>query len=98
MSYYEEIVAEYLCSERTRFVSPGFNLDLGGAGPFGKGRNWWIDVLAIDFKDKTVYLCEATFAKQPNYMFHRLRTWAALWSEIRVNLFHVTQAPRSPSR
>ena len=95
MSYYEEIVAEYLCFERTRFVSPGFNLDLGGAGPLGKGRNWWIDVLAVDFKDEAIYLCEATFAQQPNYMFRRLRTWAALWLEIRENLFHVTHAPSS---
>jgi hypothetical protein len=95
MSYYEEIVAEYLCSERTRFVSPSFNLDLGGAGPFGKGRNWWIDILAVDFEDQAVYLCEATFAQQPNYMFRRLKAWAALWSEIRENLFLVTHAPIS---
>jgi hypothetical protein len=95
VSQYEEIVAEYLCFERTRFVSPGFNLDLGGAGPLGKGRNWWIDVLAVDFRNETIYLCEATFAQQPNYMFRRLRAWAALWSEIRENLFHVTSAPSS---
>ena len=95
MSYYEEIVAEYLCSDRTRFVSPSFNLDLGGAGPFGKGRNWWIDVLAINFRNETLYLCEATFAQQPNHMFRRLKAWAALWSEIRENLFHVTHAPSS---
>ena len=93
VSHYEEIVAEYLYFERTRFVSPGFNLDLGGAGPHGKGRNWWIDVLAVDFGDEAVYLCEATFAQQPNYMFHRLNAWAALWPEIRENLFRVTHAP-----
>jgi hypothetical protein len=95
MSHYEEIVAEYLCFGRTRFVSPGFSLDLGGVGPHGKGRNWWIDVLAVDFKEQTIYLCEATFARHPTYMFARLRAWTAVWPEICENLFRVTHAPHS---
>ena len=73
MSHYEKIIGEYLCYEQTRFVSPGFGLNLGGVGPHGKGRNWWIDVLAVDFKDETIYLCEATFAQKPKYMLQRLR-------------------------
>jgi hypothetical protein len=95
MSHYEEIVAEYLCFGRTRFVSPGFSLDLGGVGPQGKGRNWWIDVLAVDFKEQTIYLCEATFARNPTYMFARLRAWTVVWPEICENLFRITHAPHS---
>jgi hypothetical protein len=95
MSYYEEIVAEFLCSSRQRFVSPGYNLDLGGVGPHGKGRNWWIDVLAVDFQDETIYLCEATFARQPTYMLRRLSAWAAVWTELCNALYHTTSAPKT---
>ena len=58
-----------------------------------KGRNWWIDVLAVDFKDETIYLCEATIAQKPKYMLQRLRAWTAHWQEICKTLFRLTQAP-----
>jgi len=93
LSYYEEIVAEYLCAKRTRFVSPNYCLDIGDAGPHGKDRSWWIDVLAVDFDERAIFLCEATFAQKPVYMFRRLRRWASIWPEIELCARRLTGAP-----
>ena len=86
MPYYEEIVAEYLCSNRKMFVSPTFNLDLNEGGPLVKDKNWWIDVLAVDFGTKTIFLCEVSYSKTLYALARRLKLWASEWENMRAAL------------
>jgi hypothetical protein len=82
MHYYQDIVGDYLRMERTRFISPEYLLDLGHGGPHSKGC-WWVDVLAVDFKEQTIFLCEVSYSKTLAALVRRLQQWSNQWDAIR---------------
>ena len=83
MDYFQGVVAEYLRADRSTFVNPEFCLQLDeGVKEPSKGTSWYIDLLAVSFKDKTVYLCEVTYAKVPGALISRLTAWCSNWQRM----------------
>lgn len=93
MDYYQGVVQEYLTADRRIFVSPEYWFALD-EGPHGlKGRNWFIDILAIDLSRNTVTLCEVTFSKTAAALMKRLREWSQHWPEVRERIAYVSGLP-----
>lgn len=55
--------------------------------------HWYVDMLAMNLKEKAVYLCDVTFAKQPRALMQRLNSWHAHWPTINKRLREDTSAP-----
>jgi hypothetical protein len=85
MDYFQGVVMEYLRADRSCFVNPEFwirgNLEHRFERP-----HWYVDVLAISMRDKAVYLCEVTYAKQPRPLARRLHSWKEHWPVINTTL------------
>jgi hypothetical protein len=85
MDRFQGVVTEYLRADRSCFVNPEFwireNLESQHDKP-----HWFVDVLALNMRDKAVYLCEVTYAKQPRALCRRLRSWREHWSLINQTL------------
>ena len=82
MDYYQGVVQEYLTADRRIFISPEYLIDLDEGRGSQKGRSWFVDILAIDFSDSTVTLCEVTLSKTPSALLTRLRGWSNAWLEV----------------
>ena len=66
-------------------------LDLGDSPT--KGRHWFCDVAAADFRANTFYLCEVTYSKSMSALATRLISWSTHWPEIRQALFRDCGVP-----
>jgi hypothetical protein len=88
MDYYQGIVTEYLRANRSTFVNTEFCLQVNENDYPDKGKPYWyVDALAVELRDPSkTFLCEITYAKQPNRLITRLREWQAHWPEIRIAL------------
>ena len=70
----EELVLEYLRADRTVFVNTQCCIQLNDAmNPDNSGPHWYCDLVAINFKDQRVYLCEVTYAKTLTSLLNRLK-------------------------
>jgi hypothetical protein len=83
MDYFQGVVTEYLRADRSVFVNTEMliQLDLGDSP--AKGRSWFCDVAASNFRDSTLYLCEITYSKTMSALAARLLSWSAHWPEVR---------------
>jgi hypothetical protein len=85
MDYFQGVVTEYLRADRACFVNPEFwirgNLEHKHAKP-----HWFVDVVAVNMRERAVYLCEVTYAKQPYALVQRLRNWKEHWERINSTL------------
>jgi hypothetical protein len=93
MDYYQGIVADFLITRQSCFVSSEFLIDLSKGAAQTKGRSWWVDILAVDFKHKTIFLCEVSYSKTLAALAKRLQQWSDNWIEIRDTLFLLTSIP-----
>ena len=85
MDYFQGVVMEYLRADRACFVNPEFWIRGNLEQPHEK-PHWFVDVLAINMRDRSVYLCEVTYAKQPRALARRLHSWKEHWSVINDTL------------
>jgi hypothetical protein len=97
MDYFQGVVADYLSADRTVFVNPERRIQLHSNGPLRKGEHWYCDILAVNFRDSTVYLCEVTLSRTVAALLKRLREWNANWPAVRAavardNSTHVSRA------
>jgi hypothetical protein len=85
MDYYQGVVSEYLRANRATFINTEFCIQIGtDPKVFGKGEHWFCDAIALNFQDKTVYLCEITFAKNAPKLLARLQAWSDHWPEVQA--------------
>jgi hypothetical protein len=94
MDYFQGVVLEYLRADRACFVNPEFWLRGNPEKPHEK-PHWFVDAVALHMKDKVVYLCEVTYAKQPRALIQRLQSWKLNWETIEQTLradAHVDQS------
>lgn len=82
MDYFQGVVTEYLRADRTIFVNTECLIQLDGGDPPGKGRHWYCDAVAVNFRDKRVYLCEVTYSKSLQSLIARLHAWANHWPAV----------------
>jgi hypothetical protein len=95
MDYFQGVVADYLSADRTVFVNPECRIQLHSHGPFKKGEHWYGDILAVNFRDSTVYLCEVTLSRTVAALLKRLREWNANWPAVRVAVARDNSIPES---
>jgi hypothetical protein len=74
------VVVEYLRADRAVFVNTECCIQLDKDRNVDKTKHWYCDAVAADFRHKTVFLCETSFATPPTSLINRLREWHANWS------------------
>ena len=79
MDYFQGVVADYLRADRSTFVNSEFLLQLDKGNSPGKGRHWYCDIVAVNFRDSTIYLCEVSFSKTLHALIRRLTIWSENW-------------------
>lgn len=82
MDYYQGIVVEYLRSDRAIFVNPECTIQLKEGRMPAKNEFWYCDVVAIDLRHKTVFLCEVTYAVGMSNLIKRLKSWNDNWGGV----------------
>lgn len=82
MSYYEGVVLEYLRVDRAMFVNPEYCIQIGEGTELKKGSHWYCDFVSADFRSKTIFLCEISYAAGLGPLLKRLREWNANWDGI----------------
>ncbi len=79
MDYFQSIVTEYLRAKRCVFVNTEYLVNLDAGDKQYKGRHWYCDVLAVNFEESTLYLCEVTYSSTMQGLISRLKAWDTHW-------------------
>ena len=83
MNYYESVVVEYLRADRAVFVNTEYCIQLNAnENPDTSGPHWYCDAVALDFRSKTIFLCEISYAVNLQHLLKRLRAWNENWQLI----------------
>lgn len=82
MDYFQGVVTEFLRAKRSQFVNTEYMINLDLDGIYLKGRHWYCDVVAIDFAEHTVHLCEVTYSKTLQAIIARLQAWSQEWPSV----------------
>ncbi len=82
MDYYQGVVTEFLRADRGMFVNPECPIQLvqGSAPP--KGTFWYCDIMAANFRERRVYLCEVSYSTTLHALQRRLQAWSANWPAV----------------
>jgi hypothetical protein len=87
MDYYQGVVTDYLRADRAMFVNTECCIQLNpGANPDTSGPHWYCDAVAINLRERQVFLCEISFAVALGDLTKRLSTWHANWCALRLAL------------
>lgn len=79
MDYFQGVVTEYLRAKRSVFVNTECLLQLDDGNQTLKDRHWYCDIVAADFSEKAVYLCEVTYSATMQSLIGRLTAWRQQW-------------------
>jgi hypothetical protein len=82
MDYFQGVVIEYLRANRSVFVNTECLIQLDEGNKQLKGRHWYCDAMAVNFKERAVYLCEITYSATMQSLLGRLHAWQDNWSEL----------------
>lgn len=94
MDYYQGVVSEYLRADRSIFLNPEFLLQLDEDEKMPKkGRSWYVDLLAADFRTSTVFLCEVTYSRTLVALLERLAGWSQHWPGVLAALHRDAHLP-----
>jgi hypothetical protein len=86
VDYYQGVVIEFLRADRAVFVNTECCIQLHtGASP-DVGMHWYCDAVAINMRERQVFLCEITYSKILDALLKRLTGWNANWSALRLAL------------
>ena len=79
MDFFQGVVTEFLRAKRSVFVNPECLLQLDDGPKTQKDRHWYCDIVAVDFSEKVVYLCEVTYSATMQSLVGRLASWQKHW-------------------
>jgi hypothetical protein len=93
MDYYENVVVHYLRADRALFVNTECCIQINeGDNPDVSGPHWYCDCVAVDFRDKAIWLCEVSYSKTLGSVSSkggtgvglagRLRAWHENWPAV----------------
>jgi hypothetical protein len=83
MDYFEGVVVNYLRADRAIFVNTECCIQLNPAdNPDTSGPHWYCDAVALDLREKTVFLCEISYNKQLADLTRRLKGWNDHWKPV----------------
>lgn len=83
MDYFQGVVTEYLRADRAVFVNTECYLSLQPGDVHPRGTSWYCDALAVNFREKAVYLCEVTYSNTLQALMQRMQSWAENWPALR---------------
>ena len=87
MDYFQGVVTEYLRADRAVFVNTECCIQLNaGANPDRTGPHWFCDAVALNLREKQVFLCEVTYSRSLSALNKRLTDWASNWNPLRAAL------------
>jgi len=98
MDYYQTVVVEYLRADRSIFVNTECWIRLDRVAEPEKGRSWYCDALAINFRRSgatTIYLVEVSYAQKLGALFKRLAAWNSQWAYLCKALVDECNVPHS---
>ncbi|EHY0932066.1 TPA: hypothetical protein ACMD08_004519 [Vibrio parahaemolyticus] len=83
----ESLVLEYLRADRSVFVNTQCCIQLfDSPNPDKSGPHWYCDLVAVNFKEKQVYLCEVTYSKSLASLLDRFASWDKHWCDLKAAL------------
>ncbi len=92
--YYQGVVVEYLRADRSVFVNTECCIQLNEAdNPDGSGPHWYCDAVAVNFRDKAIFLCEVSYASDLGALLKRLQSWNSHWLQIKSSLLRDCNLP-----
>jgi hypothetical protein len=77
--FYQGIVAEYLRADRSVFVNTECLIQLHANE---SSPHWYCDVVAVNLRSESVFLCEVSFAGTLAAMLKRLAAWNTHWPDV----------------
>ena len=95
MDYFQGVVTEYLRADRSVFINTELLIQLEPGDTPPKGRHWYCDAAAVNFRESTIYLCEVTYSKSLQSLVSRLNAWGSHWNEIRESIKRDCGVPSS---
>ena len=93
MDYYQGVVTEFLRADRATFVNPECPIQMARSAAPPKGTSWYCDVVAVNFRERKVYLCEVTYSTALHPLLRRLRAWSTNWSAVCSAIFRDCSVP-----
>ncbi len=94
MDYFQGVVTEFLRADRTVLVNTECLIQLDAADVPGKGRHWYCDAVAVNFREGKVYLCEVTYSASLQSLSARLQAWVNHWPAVCEALVRDCGVPR----
>jgi hypothetical protein len=82
MDFYQGVVVEYLRADRALFVNTEYCIQLGCGNPDTSGPHWYCDAVALDFREKKIWLCEISYARTLASLIKRLDAWNQHWDDV----------------
>ena len=83
MDYYQGVVYDYIQeSDGAMFIKAECPIQLGPGKIPAKGTSWYCDVVAVNFKEKKVYLCEVSYSRTLYALAKRLEAWSKEWPNL----------------
>jgi len=79
MDYFQGVVVEYLRADRASFVNTECLLQLEPGEYLAKGKHWYCDVVAVNFRESKVFLSEISYSSTLHPLVKRLKSWAESW-------------------
>lgn len=83
MSFYQNVVIEYLRADRALFVNTECCLQLNsGDNPDTSGPHWYCDATTVDLRAQIVFLCEISYSATLDALVKRLSGWHEHWDGV----------------
>ena len=81
MDYFQGVVYDYL-QQRGMFIKAECPIQVEPGKFPPKGTSWICDAIAVNFKRRTIYLCEVSYAKTLYALARRLQAWSKEWPRL----------------
>ena len=94
MGYFQEVVTEYLRADRAVFINTECLIQLLPNDISTKEAHWYCDAVAVNFREKSVHLCEVSYSATLQTLGARLQTWAKNWPALCAALARESHVPR----
>ena len=96
MDYYQGVVYDYLQEvDGGMFIKAECPIQLEPGKSPAKGAFWYCDALAVNFREKKVYLCEVTYSSTLHALAKRLEAWSKEWPKLRGAIVRDCSIPDS---
>jgi hypothetical protein len=80
MDFYQGVVSEYLRADRSVFLNTECCIQINPAdNPDSSGPHWYCDVVAVDFRQSAIFLCEISYSVKLQGLLKRLKDWESHW-------------------